>query len=43
MLKSCLDAVVKSVNRVPTPITKSASLAIVLAAEFPVTPIPPRL
>src|SRR5690606_13966999 len=38
-----LEAVVKSVKRVPTPITRSASLAIRLAAALPVTPMPPRL
>lgn len=39
---SHFEAVVKSVKRVPTPIIKSASFAIVLAALFPVTPMPPR-
>ena len=39
---SHFEAVVKSVKRVPTPIIKSASFAIVLAALFPVTPTPPR-
>ncbi len=39
---SHLEAVVKSVYRVPTPMTTSASLAISLAAEQPVTPTPPK-
>ena len=42
-LKSHFDEVVKSEKRVPTPITRSASLATTLAALPPVTPIPPRL
>ena len=41
-LKSHFEEVVKSVYLVPTPIMTSASLAISLAAEHPVTPIPPR-
>ena len=39
---SHLEAVVKSVYRVPTPMTTSASRAISLAAEQPVVPMPPR-
>ncbi len=38
-----LDAVGKSVNRVPMPITRSASGAITFAASVPDTPAPPRL
>ena len=41
--KSALEPVVKSVRRVPTPITKSACGASSLAAIPPVTPTPPRL
>ena len=36
------DAVVKSLQRVPTPITRSAAAAIRLAANVPVAPIAPR-
>ena len=41
--KSALEPVVKSVRRVPMPITKSAWGASWLAASPPVTPTPPRL
>ena len=39
---SHLEPVVKSVMRVPMPMTRSASCAILLEAEVPVTPMPPR-
>ena len=39
---SHLEEVVKSVMRVPMPMTQSASAAILLEAEVPVTPMPPR-
>jgi hypothetical protein len=41
-LNNDLEAVVKSLNLVPTPITKSAFSAIELAAKLPVTPTPPK-
>ena len=41
--KGDFDAVVKSVNLVPTPVMRSAFSAIVFAALLPVTPKPPRL
>ena len=37
-----LDAVVKSVQRVPIPMTRSASRAMRFAASVPVAPIAPR-
>ena len=40
--KADFDAVVKSVRRQPIEMTRSASRAIVLAAELPLTPIAPR-
>ena len=36
------EAVVKSLQRVPTPITRSASRATALAAVLPVAPMEPR-
>ena len=36
-----MDAVVKSLQRVPMPITRSASAASVLAAVVPVAPMAP--
>ncbi len=42
-LNICFEAVVKSCSRDPTTRTTSASFAIKLAAEVPVTPIAPTL
>ena len=39
--KAVFEAVVKSLQRVPMPITRSASAATRFAANVPVTPIAP--
>ncbi len=41
--KADFDAVVKSLHRVPTPMTTSASRARRFAADVPVAPTAPRL